>query len=313
HICLENLTATEYVVPGQTEVKLCDGSGHSIANGSGFSVTTTQLSQSACTALGGGVCPPDNAAAKADFTNLTGDDIISMLTSPVKFRIADTFSGTSTSSEFPPASMAFFGELRHHFGPKNMGAQDSDLFRTWDARRFCRGTLGSRAYYLDDYAASTAAVAITGSGQSSGGPVTGRDVTGVYTGPITAVIKTGGDTAPEIFVDGIGKGQTKRGTTQEQYSTAPDGVYYPGALVFVNGHRGAATSWTMRRDDVDESTDSFGAYLHSKTNWNLSDAYFVNNWPGTPYTAHKGNGDTNYPYVTQVNYITGYICAASLH
>ncbi|MCT7004512.1 hypothetical protein M1709_23495, partial [Salmonella enterica subsp. enterica serovar Carrau] len=313
HICLVNLLANEFVVPGQTEVKLCDGSGHSIADGSGYSVTTTQLSQAACTALGGGVCPPDKAGAKADFTNLTGDDIISMLTSPVTFRIGDTVAGTSTSSGFPPASMAFFGELIHHFGPKNMGAPDFDLFHHFDAVAFCKSTLGKRAYNRDDYAASLAAEVLTGNGQSSGGQVTGRTVSGAYTGPITAIVKTGGDTNPEIFVDGIGSGTSRNGHRQEQQSSTPDGAYFPGALVFVNGHRAAATSWTMNRDDIDESTDSFGAYLHSKTNWNLSDAYFVNNWPGTPYTAHKGNGDTNYPYVTQVNYITGYICAASLH
>ncbi|HHR4330891.1 TPA: hypothetical protein ACS52A_004798, partial [Salmonella enterica] len=64
---------------------------------------------------------------------------------------------------------------------------------------------------------------------------------------------------------------------------------------------------------VDPEEISIGYTLAKVTQWNLSDAYYVNNWPGTPYTNHKGNGDSAYHYVTQVNYITGYICAASLH
>lgn len=98
------------------------------------------------------------------------------------------------------------------------------------------------------------------------------------------------------------------------------GAIYPSSLVFVNGKRAASTSWSMNKDGVTEATgyhvlmeSSFGLLLHNATRWNLSDAYYVNNWPGTPYTLHKGNGDSAYHYVTQVNYITGYICAASLH
>lgn len=91
-------------------------------------------------------------------------------------------------------------------------------------------------------------------------------------------------------------------------------------MVFVNGGRSAATAWTAANDGFETSGDvasnaeiSVGYRLHDSTRWNLSDAYYVNNWPGTPYTQHKGNGDSAYHYVTQVNYITGYICAASLH
>ncbi|EHM5596452.1 hypothetical protein JXC95_004896 [Salmonella enterica subsp. enterica serovar Urbana] len=75
-------------------------------------------------------------------------------------------------------------------------------------------------------------------------------------------------------------------------------------------------------DGPDVTYDLYGRYeielsigwrMHHVTGWNLSDAYYVNNWPGTPYTLHKANGVVGYDYVTQVNYITGYICAASLH
>lgn len=117
-----------------------------------------------------------------------------------------------------------------------------------------------------------------------------------------------------MFVTGItDDAHDPCGWRSEPCFAQPHGTEYPSGLVFVNGSRSAATAWLMDRDGIDGGTSSIGAHLHVITNWNLSDAYFVNNWPGTPYTAHKGNGDTAYPYVTQVNYITGYICAASLH
>ncbi|ENZ2157711.1 Ig-like domain-containing protein, partial [Salmonella enterica] len=313
HVCLTNL-ASEFVVPGQTEVKLCDSSGHSIADASGYSVTRPHLSQTACTDQGGGVCPPNKAGVKADFTNLSGDDVIMLLTTQDKFRIEDTYAGVSTESDMPAANMAIFGELTKHIGATDMSDPYTDLFHHRDAVKFCTGNFGKRASYNDDVMAKRAVdVILQGQGRVTGGGVTGLAVKGLYSGPINQVIKTGGDTNPEIFVDGIGRGEASRNQDYEQYGLSPDGTKFPGALVFVNGSRAAATAWTMRGDDIDQATVSFGAYLHSKTNWNLSDAYFVNNWPGTPYTAHKGNGDTNYPYVTQVNYITGYICAVSLH
>lgn len=154
---------------------------------------------------------------------------------------------------------------------------------------------------------------------------------------IQDVIRTGGDTNPEIFTAGNGAGllqsQGLRGPVNEEllryddccYNRVYHGTKLPTSLVFVNGSRAAATRWTIAHDGTEFGTStipggqvwaetvSIGTKLHTATNWNLSDAYYVNNWPGTPYTTHKGNGDANYPYVTQVNYITGYICAASLH
>lgn len=41
--------------------------------------------------------------------------------------------------------------------------------------------------------------------------------------------------------------------------------------------------------------------------------YYVNNWPGTPLTQHKPDrNDTTNKYVTQVNYVSGYVCYARL-
>ncbi|ECA6104547.1 hypothetical protein EM822_25425, partial [Salmonella enterica subsp. enterica serovar Oranienburg] len=318
HICLVNLSASHFVVPGQTEVKLCDGSGHPVSAGNGYGVSATGLSGSACTENGGGVCPPkDNTTAKADFTNLSSTDIRVMIGGGVSFRIMDSYSGATMDSQFPKnrnAVMAIFGELTHHYGPRNLSnaGAGNDLTAFTDAQAFCRKLNGYPDSFSDAYASDAVVQVVLGRGRLTGGPVTGLDVSGLYSGPITQLIKTGGDTNPEIFVPGIGTGTSATGHEYELYRGSITGTKFPSALVFVNGSRTAATSWTIARDGIDGASISFGAKLHTTTNWNLSDAYFVNNWPGTPYTAHKGNGDTAYPYVTQVNYITGFICASYL-
>ncbi|EGS4230789.1 hypothetical protein I5X98_004945 [Salmonella enterica] len=147
-------------------------------------------------------------------------------------------------------------------------------------------------------------------------------------GSIASGIHTGGSTNPEIFVAGLGHGvgvANGHGFDHEARYLDDDSAYeygtlLPSALVFVNGSRGEARKWDTLNDGPYTQTGgtpwievSIGYRLHEVTQWKLSDAYYVNNWPGTPYTDHKGNGDSAYHYVTQVNYITGYICAASLH
>lgn len=58
---------------------------------------------------------------------------------------------------------------------------------------------------------------------------------------------------------------------------------------------------------------TIGHNISADTGWNLSDMYFVNNWPGTPLTQHKSDrNDTTDEFVTQVNYVSGYVCNASL-
>ncbi|ECS9353802.1 hypothetical protein K7N96_004685, partial [Salmonella enterica] len=313
HVCVSNLSASGFIVPGQTEVKLCDGSGHAIHSGSGYKVSATGMSAAGCSVHGGGVCPSDNTGVNADFTNLTGDDIWALGRGIVTFSISDTYAGQKMTSKFTTGKLAVYGELNSHFGTTNLG-QSKDLFHHQDALQFCQSVFGDPHWTQADAAQAVEEV-VTAGGARTGSNTTGLSMLkGLYTGPITKVIRTGGDTNPEIFVDGIAEdAQSSGGCRHEDCGTKTPGTEYPAGLVFVNGSRYAATAWLMERDSIDAGTSSFGAHLHRITNWNLSDAYFVNNWPGTPYTAHKGNGDTTYPYVTQVNYITGYICAASLH
>ncbi|EOF6578520.1 hypothetical protein ACK1HZ_004793, partial [Salmonella enterica] len=329
HVCLTNLDSNGYVTPGTTEVHICDGSGHTIPSGSGYKVTHNGLTTAGCPADGGGVCPSDTAGVKADFTNLTGDDIATLAGTLGLFHIHDVYSGQDMTSAFTNGDIAFYAELSSHKGPANLGAS-KDLFHTTEANAFCSRVVYHRPTGSYDAQVAGKAAAAVQAGEPTGGSIPADPaVKGLYMGDIAKTIRTGGDTNPEIFVTGIGVGgcgvNCDNDITREYYKDgiqAYSGTIIPGALVFVNGGRSAANRWTYLEDYVDKRPDlatgdymeySIGYRLHTATGWNLSDAYFVNNWPGTPYTSHKGNGDSAYHYVTQVNYITGYICAASLH
>ncbi|EJI1771041.1 hypothetical protein NDG18_004720, partial [Salmonella enterica] len=88
HVCVSNLSSSGYIVPGQTEVQICDGSNHAVPPGSGYTVTRPGMSSAGCSTSGGGVCPPDKAGLKADFTGLTGDDIAQLVFHPAPYEIA---------------------------------------------------------------------------------------------------------------------------------------------------------------------------------------------------------------------------------
>ncbi|EJB8777198.1 Ig-like domain-containing protein [Salmonella enterica] len=330
HVCLSNLDSNGFVTPGTTEVHLCDGSGHTIPSGSGYKVAAPTLSTSGCPADGGGVCPPDSAGVKADFGNLTGDDIRTLARTQVTFNIRDSYAVQDMTSTFTTGEIAFYGELKSHKPSVNLGTSD-DLFYTKEAQTYCNSAVRRVPDYdTGQVVAADASSSILSGTRTGGSTNSDPTVKTIQMGSIASGIHTGGDTNPDIFVDGISIGRSYASgyiLTSEFYRSSPGvgtiptyGTTFPSALVFVNGSRSAASRWTMADNEVDYTLGyreleqaSIGLRLHTATNWNLSDAYFVNNWPGTPYTAHKGNGDSAYHYVTQVNYITGYICAASLH
>ncbi|EBT6740094.1 hypothetical protein CO800_23715 [Salmonella enterica] len=329
NVCLTNLDSDGFVTPGTTEVHLCDVSGHTIPSGSGYKVAAPALSTAGCPADGGGVCPSDAAGVKADFTNLTGDDIRALASSSITFQVHDVYAAKDTTVSFTNGEIAFYGELKTHKGAINLGTSD-DLFHTDDAKAYCRSVVGRFPDNRDDPELAREAAEKVMSGTLTGGPSSAdSDMRTIQMGSITSGIHTGGDTNPELFVAGFANPQWQDGdgftTSREVLWDDTNQVYrygtkIPAALVYVNGSRSAATSFHW--DGVapfgyyyDGRTIwvTFGLRLHTDTGWRLDDAYFVNNWPGTPYTLHKGDGDTRYHYVTQVNYITGYICAASLH
>lgn len=88
----------------------------------------------------------------------------------------------------------------------------------------------------------------------------------------------------------------------------------------VDGGGAASAAWSARDNppsvvpnSAGRTSVSFGWELIRDTGWKLSDMYYVNNWPGTPLTQHKPAwNDTTNKYVTQVNYVSGYVCHASL-
>ncbi|ENF8418890.1 hypothetical protein ABRE91_004697, partial [Salmonella enterica] len=328
NVCLTNLDSDGFVTPGTTEVHLCDGSGHTIPSGSGYKVAAPAMSTAGCPADGGGVCPSDAAGVKADFTNLTGDDIRALASTRIAFQVHDVYAAKDTTVSFTTGEIAFYGELKTHKEAANLDTS-KDLFHTEDANAYCRAVVRRFPYDIDDPAQGAYAAQAILKGAPTGGTARAdSEMASIHMGNIASAIHTGGDSNPEIFVAGLSHG-TITGTagtlTQEALYDITIGRYHlgttlPSALVFVNGGRRAATKWDWTNDgptkvygSPNPTTVSIGLKLIETTKWNLSDAYYVNNWPGTPYTLHKANGDSAYVYVTQVNYITGYICAASLH
>ncbi|ELD2487782.1 Ig-like domain-containing protein, partial [Salmonella enterica] len=330
NVCLTNLDSNGFVTPGTTEVHLCGSSGHTVPGGSGYKVTAPALSASGCTAVGGGVCPSDDAGAKADFTGLTGDDIMALSSTRITFQVHDVYADQDMTSSFTTGEIAFYGELRTHKPASNLGGS-KDLFHTDDAKAYCTAVVRRFPSSVSaDHSSANAAGAVLKGVRTGGSATNDPFMSVVQMGSISSGIKTGGDTNPEIFVAGMGHtmvnvpeyGEDSFELYYDRNFGYVTGTLLPSALVFVNGSRSAATAWTAfvngvavyePPSDNDGYEVSVGYRLYESNKWNLSDAYYVNNWPGTPYTNHKGNGDRTYHYVTQVNYITGYICAASLH
>ncbi|ENY2224596.1 hypothetical protein ACFVQQ_004964, partial [Salmonella enterica] len=310
NICLTNLDSDGFVTPGTTEVHICDGSGHTIPSGSGYTVTAPGISSSGCPTDGGGVCPSDAAGVKADFTNLTGDDIRA-LARIISFHINDVYAGHTSETSFNEGNIAFFGELKSHKGARDLSESD-DLFHTIESKSYCRDVVQRFPDNSDDASHAGKAAQAVMKGSPTGGTTSNDTVMAtIHMGNIGSAIRTGGDTNPEMFVAGSrsvdyhdpsGYLSTYR---EAKYDTATRtyqfGAIIPGAIVFVNGGRKAAIKWDYVNDGPDNISHlgeswpyefSIGWRMHHVTAWNLSDAYYVNNWPGTPYTQHKA-GDIN--------------------
>ncbi|ENX6105292.1 hypothetical protein ACFRC7_005114, partial [Salmonella enterica] len=326
HVCTTNLSASGYIVPGQTEVRICDGSNHAVPDGVGYTVTLAGMSATGCTKGGGGVCPPDTVGKKADFTGLTGDDIAELAFNATPYYATDDVANVTFSAGRPAGLLAYYGELKTHFPNTALGAghPSDDVFHLTAAKAFC----GRAAHEATNYGSDMFDDALS-NGATVGGAVsagTSGAVKSLYIGNITGAITTGGDTNPELFVAGGGHAVTAfpvRGNQRYAEVDTSDnaGAELPRMLVMVNGGRHAATYWSYEHNHADDDTDSAGRFtsvsighrVAEVTGWNLSDMYYVNNWPGTPLASHKPDkNDTTNRYVTQVNYVSGYVCEASL-
>ncbi|ELG0907496.1 Ig-like domain-containing protein, partial [Salmonella enterica] len=187
HVCVSNLSASGYIVPGQTEVQICDGSGHAVPNGSGYTVTLPGMSSAGCTKSGGGVCPPDTAGKKADFTGLTGDDIAQLVFRPAKYDITDTYAGATQKSAGPGGTLVYYAELAPHKPYTQLGGSNGkDIFYTAEAKAFCGNAKTERTLYVKSMfsEAMSAGTPTGGSAQVSG-------IKSLHIGRISSVVHTG--------------------------------------------------------------------------------------------------------------------------
>ncbi|EIL9389602.1 hypothetical protein LMK61_004901, partial [Salmonella enterica] len=215
--------------------------------------------------------------------------------------------------------LVFYGELRQHFPAAALGtAYNNDLFHTADAKAFC-----SRAANKDDDYDLAMYTEALDAGAVAGGATSDSTVMTLFVGRIADAIKTGGATNPELLVSGGGQAAFYyQGTDVErEHDAYPHyGSLIPRLVVMVDGGGAASTAWsasdnppTIVGDAAGHTSVSIGWALIRYTGWKLSDMYYVNNWPGTPLTQHKPAwNDTTNKYVTQVNYVSGYVCHASL-
>ncbi|EJS8185673.1 hypothetical protein NWJ04_004850 [Salmonella enterica] len=160
---------------------------------------------------------------KADFTHLTGDDIRALAGTPVTFLVHDEYAVQVMTSAFTTGKIAFYGELKSHKPATNLGVT-SDVFHTVDARRYCSSVVRRDATSaVEDQATGAAAAAAVMTGARTGGSSQNdSEMKSIQKGGIAAGITTGGDTNPEIFVDGVSKGYIYIDSTyyHEYYQTS---------------------------------------------------------------------------------------------
>ncbi|ELZ7369003.1 hypothetical protein U0O92_005163, partial [Salmonella enterica] len=193
------------------------------------------------------MCPSDVAGVKADFTNLTGDDIRALARIQYTYHVTDVYSAVTSAPGITEGNIAFYGELKTHKGARNLGAS-IDLFYTVEAGKYCDQAaqrFPDKSDYPDHVAKWTQAIL---KGAATGGTTsTDPEMATLHMGSISGAIHTGGDSNPEMFVAGgrspeyIDPNGTLDTYREAYYDTNAKtymyGTYLPSALVFVNGGR----------------------------------------------------------------------------
>ncbi|EBK5233894.1 hypothetical protein DOF92_24270, partial [Salmonella enterica] len=325
HVCASNLTASGFIVPGQTEVQICYLSDNVVPNGSGYTVTLPGMSSAGCTKSGGGVCPPDTAGEKADFTGLTGDDIAQLVFHPMVYNISDDVSHVGYKVRGPWGRLAYYGELATPFGRTTAAELWSGTqFHTDSAQHYCETSV----HTYDPYTARATAEAVV-TGETAGGPTSAAgELKSLYIGRVTGAVHTGDTVNPELFVlgatwhDDFLRDDVDNGDLEDDAVWAGNGALVPDLLVMVAGKSGSVATYNPHIDGVDrtwagaaggtETGRSFGRALVNATGWDLSGMYAVTNRPGKEGDTKPDKNDTTNRYVSHVNYVTGYICAAEL-
>ncbi|EIB6398656.1 inverse autotransporter beta domain-containing protein, partial [Salmonella enterica] len=301
--CLTNIGSHNLIIFGQTEVHLCDGSGHAIANPDGYSVTSSSLGTTDCTGTDG-LCP---LKASGPVINGLPNDLPGK--SRIDITVTDTYVGAKTWTGSPYAGKGFVVTI----------ARDISTASHADSQR---GTSGWEAKFSDMDKAS-AAMSRGPFAAGSVNPSTLREILkynltlppvsspdlGLMTGGTRytfgnpSSIVGGGDKAPALYV-GSAYGAIYGSSVTVGSSAAAAGKH-PDILFYFN--RGYSAEVGVYGDDTTKPVTNGSAGYYHADGWNVDDALKCNNWLGTPYDQHPCNGDTRYPFLTQVNYVNGEI------
>ncbi|EIB0876142.1 Ig-like domain-containing protein, partial [Salmonella enterica] len=305
--CLTNIGSHNLIVFGQTEVHLCDGSGHAIANPDGYSVTSSSLGTADCTGTYG-LCP-----LKASGPVISGlpNDLPGK--SRIDITVTDTYVGAKTWAGSPYTGLGFVVTIArdnskashadNNLGTSGWEAKFSDMEQAGaamgrepfaDPKVIGTVTAGNLQEVLS-YNLTLPTVASGDLGLMSGASR--------YTFGNPAGAAGGGDKAPAMYVGGS-QGYIKStpitvGPSHSAAGTHPDILYY--------FNRGYSREVGVYGNDTTKPVTNGSAGYYQTNGWNVDDALKCNNWLGSPYDQHPCNGDTQYPFLTQVNYVNGEI------
>ncbi|ENG2218674.1 Ig-like domain-containing protein, partial [Salmonella enterica] len=330
HICIDKLGPGGVLQPGKTEVHLCTAGSREFTP-EGYVTTAQGLSANACSG-GYGVCPQSNGRT-AEFIGLTGQDIIDLANNGLKYTIKDTYTGaTFDAAPDKQVTLVYYGSLASPRGPRYLFDGNPDLWNMQEAFDTCNKTKRAKFSYKswgnvvwpDLSYITTANIAI-------GGAVRYGALGSVWAGGIaTAFSGLGTDTAPAVFVAAFGRnpysdsvyawGRNPRkefwNWPESDISPLDWGSLIPDAMIFVNGPRNAAVAWSSqdtKNGRINTYTDQYiGSVIPRSTTWNMTDTYSVTTDLSGSGAEQKADGNSQYPYVARVNYVTGYVCAADL-
>ncbi|ENT4424420.1 hypothetical protein ACFDV1_005001, partial [Salmonella enterica] len=308
--CLTNIGSHNLIVFGQTEVHLCDGSGHAIANPDGYSVTSSSLGTADCTGTYG-LCP---LKASGPVINGLPNDLPGKPS--IDITVTDTYVGAKTWAGSPYAGKGFVVTIARDISTASH-ADTQSRTSGWEAKFSDMDKAGaamSREPFDDGnafpinatemrdvlrYNRTLPAVSSQDLGLMSGASR--------YTFGNPATIAGGGDKTPAMYlVASFGKILNQEvKLIQAGTSGYIEAGYHPVYLFYFN--QGNSAEVGVNGDDTTQPVTNGSAGYYQTNGWNVDDALKCNNWLGTPYDRHPCNGDTQYPYLTQVNYVNGEI------
>ncbi|EAO4079720.1 hypothetical protein NCW85_004761 [Salmonella enterica] len=305
--CLTNIGSHNLIVFGQTEVHLCDGSGHAIANPDGYSVTSSSLGTADCTGTYG-LCP---LKASGPVINGLPNDLPGKPS--IDITVTDTYVGAKTWAGSPYAGKGFVVTIAREISTASHADNQSGT-SGWEAKSSDMDKAGaamSREPFADPNVTGSINPAtlrailsynLTLPTVKSGnlGLMTGA---AYYTFGNPAALAGGGDKAPAMYVGGS-QGSVFFTTVTVGSSAAAAGKH-PDILFYFN--RGNSAEVGVYGDDTTKPVTNGSAGYYQTNGWNVDDALKCNNWLGAPYDQHPCNGDTRYPFLTQVNYVNGEI------